>query len=695
MRKLILILFLAFISPNLSSASEFDDIFWEKEIATELFNPLNSTQAVDFTKDNGYIAISTKRTQTSKWSSNSDIYIVKTDQNGNKVWDKLIGSTGDDYGRSVISTRSGNYIILGSMQTNDEGNVSYIACLGSDGEILWENKIDRYGSDSFLSVKEIENGGFVLTGTSRAVAKDGLSYYGVSLQFISAEGQVKGKKVYETMLRFFGAGYSYAESKGNAIAETDDGFIIAGQGFKPDSRVYWPDMLITKTDKNGNLQWQRTYSSIGSYTDFFEEAFSIEPTSDGGFVLAGKNSEPSQAVLLKLDSNGNLKWMKKFGGSNYDYGYSAIEMDDKGFLLAGKTNSTSKGGSDIYLVKTDMNGNMLWEKTIGTTVNDYGLSIKRIDNGFVLAGIEGTSMKLWKFMKDVNPPDTNLVTDPGQSANGWFSSDVKATLLANDHESGVQETLYRINNGDWLAYESSFLIKEEGMHNLHFYSTDTKGNIEELNAAEIKIDKTAPKTEAIIKSDSKPSNSWYRENVRLKLTVKDNLSGIENTYYRVNEGSWETFHGEFTLEDEGSYIIEYKSIDKAGNEETVNSISFGIDKTAPSGEVLPSLTKIWSPNHKFVPITTSITMNDEGSGVSSVELESVEVIDDKLDAINDSRFVMDAEYGSEDTAFSLKAERHGKGTGREYVITYKLSDHAGNTSIIRTTVLVDHDMRKN
>jgi hypothetical protein len=696
MRKLfILILLMGSIVPNISKANELGDIVWEKEIAEELFKPVISSEAFDLTADNGYIAVSTKRTYTSKWSSNSDIYIVKTDENGDKVWDKKIGSTGNDYGRSVITTKEGYYIILGSKQTNEAGNVSYIACLNQDGEIIWENHIGRYGSDSFLSVKETVDGGFVLTGTSRAIAKDGLAYYGVSLLFLSAEGQIKGKKVFETMLRFFGAGYSYAESKGNSILETDDGYIIAGQGFRPDSWMYWPDILITKTDKNGNLQWQKTYNSVGSYTDFFEEGYSIEPTSDGGYIVAGKNSEPSQAVLLKLNYNGNMQWMKKFGGSNYEYGYSVKELDDKGFILAGATTSYGNGASDIYLIKTDMNGNVVWEKTIGAATDDHGLSIKTIDNGFVLAGIEGTSLKLWKFTKDISPPKTILDIIPDQPVNQWFKTDVKATLIASDSESEVKETYYRINNGDWLTYGFPVSLIEDGIHSFQYYSVDIKGNIEEINTAEIKIDRSVPVTEAIISSASNLTNNWYREGVKVEFSASDNLSGIAETYYKVNEGSWEKYNGAFSMEEEGAYSIKYKSIDKAGNEEGEKVLNFGIDKTAPSGKVTPSLHNIWSPNHKFVPVTTEITFNDYGSGILDIQLESIEAIDEKLNAINNSDYVRDAEYGNHDTDFMLKAERNGKGSGRSYVITYKLNDLAGNSSLIETTVYVIHDKSKN
>ncbi|NJP58747.1 hypothetical protein HCN81_24780, partial [Salmonella enterica subsp. enterica serovar Typhimurium] len=143
------------------------DPVWEKTIADSLYQPINNihnySQSMALTEDRGTIAISTKRTYTSKWSSNTDIYIIKTNSEGEKIWERSLGSSGNDYGVSVITTREKNYLITGEIQTPNDGAVSYIACLTENGDLVWEKQIGRYGSDTITSVKQTSDEGFILT----------------------------------------------------------------------------------------------------------------------------------------------------------------------------------------------------------------------------------------------------------------------------------------------------------------------------------------------------------------------------------------------------------------------------------------------------------------------------------------------------------------------------------------------------
>jgi hypothetical protein len=134
------------------------------------------------------------------------------------------------------------------------------------------------------------------------------------------------------------------------------------------------------------IKFQRTYGGSGH-----DEGRSVKQTWDGGYIIAGTTSSfgagATDVYLLKVDSLGNVQWQKTFGGNNIDRGYSLDITSDSGFVICGYTNSFGFGGYDIYLIRTDQNGDTLWTKTYGGTDWDFGFSVQQtLDGGFILAG---------------------------------------------------------------------------------------------------------------------------------------------------------------------------------------------------------------------------------------------------------------------------------------------------------------------
>jgi hypothetical protein len=170
----------------------------------------------------------------------------------------------------------------------------------------------------------------------------------------------------------------------NAIIQTDDGFIVAGasNSFSTDNFEAW----IIKLDSNGNRIWERTYGGTGD--DF---AFSIQQTTDSGYIVAGATysfgASNRDVWVLKLDENGNVIWQKRYGGIGTEGVYSAKQTSDGGYILAGDTESFGDGSRKAWIIRLDQNGVVLWEKIYGGTVFDRIDSIEKTqDGGYIAAG---------------------------------------------------------------------------------------------------------------------------------------------------------------------------------------------------------------------------------------------------------------------------------------------------------------------
>ncbi len=191
-----------------------------------------------------------------------------------------------------------------------------------------------------------------------------------------------------TFERFYGgAGYdgSYC------VQQTDDeGYIICGLT-SYDSNPLNSDFYIIKTDDYGDTMWCKIYP--GHSTDSF---VCIQQTSDSGYIVTGATSSIGSgnydAILMKIDNDGDVIWFKTYGGPGPDYGNWCLEIDD-GYIFVGSTHSYGAGDSDIYLVRTDIVGDSVWTRTYGGTGFDEPSEIQHtLDGGYIITGaIENVS----------------------------------------------------------------------------------------------------------------------------------------------------------------------------------------------------------------------------------------------------------------------------------------------------------------
>ncbi|MBB6635779.1 OmpL47-type beta-barrel domain-containing protein [Cohnella thailandensis] len=178
------------------------------------------------------------------------------------------------------------------------------------------------------------------------------------------------------------------------------------------------------------------------------------------------------------------------------------------------------------------------------------------------------------------------------------------------------------------------------------------------------------------------SGGWAASDVAVTLTAIDSDSGVERTEYRLNgSGDWLPYAGPVLLDREGGNLLEYRSFDKAGNEEPIRSFEVSIDKTKPTLSVQLDRTEIWPANHKMAKVNATVDASDGGgSGLASIVLTSVASSEPGTEGD------IDAQIGTDARSFSLKAEKD-----RTYTVTYTAADHAGNRTTGTATVTVPHD----
>jgi hypothetical protein len=176
----------------------------------------------------------------------------------------------------------------------------------------------------------------------------------------------------------------------NWVEQTsDEGYIITGLTYSFGAGLR--DLYLIKTDSAGDTVWTRTYGGPD-----LDAGGSVRETSDGGYVIAGSTwsygAGAEDVYLIKTDSIGDVVWTRTYGGADMENGWSIEETSDEGYIIAGFTRSFGAGSYDVYLVKTDSLGDTVWTRTYGGAAADYAWSVEETgDGGYIIAG------ETWSF----------------------------------------------------------------------------------------------------------------------------------------------------------------------------------------------------------------------------------------------------------------------------------------------------------
>jgi hypothetical protein len=416
---------------------------------------------------------------------------------GQNTWLKTYGGYG---GKSIISTSDGGFVLTGSIYLRTGGEVNgdiFVMKINSVGDIVWKSIFGGSKNESGYSITTSSDGGFVLTGLFESndgdfngIKKGSIYDYDIFVIKLNSNGNIEWKKTF---------GGSRMDWGYSITTTSDGGFVLTGFTVSNDGDFngirkgsYDEDIFVLKINSVGDIVWKSTFGGSN-----YEEGSSITTTSDGGFVLTGftestdgdfngimKGSNWDDIFVLKLNSVGNIVWKKTFGGSDRDFGYSITTTLDGGFVLTGFTNSPdgdfngmNKGYGDIFVIKLNSNGEMLWKSTFGGSFGEEGSSITTTsDGGFVLTGQTDSYDGDFKGMQR----DSNVVFVIRLNSIGnivW-----KKTFGGSRYEEGSSITTTLdggfVLTGQSKSNDGDFSSLNKGVNGVFVMKLDSNGNLD-------------------------------------------------------------------------------------------------------------------------------------------------------------------------------------------------------------------------
>ncbi len=324
---------------------------------------------------------------------NSDAYIIKVDKLGNKLFSAAYGGGNADVANAVVEIDNG-FMVTGT--TSSFGNrvqSLYLLKLAKNGNKMWQkayysDKDDYYAGNDIIKISDTNT---LIAGTEEHV-KFFNSEVNMYINAINTNGKRNGIK------RYGGEDPERAHS----IISVSDGYVIAGE---TDTWGHGAlDAYVIKIDKDGNRVWHNAYGF-----DEDESANQIIATRDGGYIIVGTTDShyrtQKNVFVVKLAADGKREWQSFYGSKEMDEGFGIAESRD-GYVIAGYTKGTKNYDSDVYLIKIDPNGDVVWEKAYGSSKDDRANAIIKVEDGFVVAGystsIESHSKDVYLLKVDEN-----------------------------------------------------------------------------------------------------------------------------------------------------------------------------------------------------------------------------------------------------------------------------------------------------
>ncbi|UUX92556.1 lectin like domain-containing protein [Methanoplanus endosymbiosus] len=432
----------------------------------------DSGNSIAQTTDGGYIVAGTTESYNGDVSgkhSYQDVWVVKLNSAGSMTWQKCLGGTSYDYGKCILQTSDGGYIVAGytgSLNGDVSGNHGYsdgwVVKLNSTGSLTWQKCLGGSDYDYFKNIVQTSDGGYILVGYTKSTNGDVSGNHGnydIWVVKLNADGNLLWQRC---------LGGSNTDEGNIIIQSSDGGYVITGETYSHDGTSNKEDIIVAKLDADGNTLWQKFLG--GSLSDIGN---SIVQTSDGGYILTGEtyslngdvsgNHGSSDVWVVKLDSSGNFIWQKCLGGDESDSGESIVQTSDGGYIVAGYTKSTNgdvsgnHGSSDVWVVKLEGNGMPQSEFTASPIAGTKPLEVQFTDES-----TGNPTSWLWDF----GDGDTSTLQNPEHTYTESGNYSVSLEVSNSAGSNSITKTDYisvsglTPSDGEWtipLFYEFSSL----------------------------------------------------------------------------------------------------------------------------------------------------------------------------------------------------------------------------------------------
>lgn len=424
---------------------------------------------------------------TLSWGAGAeDYWMVKTNAIGDSLWSKTFGGINTEYCHTVDQTEDGGYLLSGYTDSFGSGATDvYIVRTDSIGDSLWTQSLGGSNWEQCWGAFQTSDGEFYLAGrtNSLSVGSD-VDFWLIKLSSEAAMEVTPSTLEFGRVLidssdtitsTIRNTGYFPLQIDSLIIPEDFSVQIIGPNPvpegdstelqvtFTPTRVRDYNEILLIESNANkgidtlelvGNggfiysdVEFSRTFGGSGD-----EKCYSMENTSDGGFILAGYTESygvgGKDFWLLKTDSNGDSVWSRTYGGIGDEICNSVQQLPDNGFILAGYTNSYGAGEEDWWYIRTDASGDTLWTRTFGSAMQDKANAVSRTsEGGFVIAGRNGDFNTGYYILTDQNGGIIN------QGEIESHMSECRSVYLASDGD-------YIFAGSD--GYQEGVVVKHTG-----------------------------------------------------------------------------------------------------------------------------------------------------------------------------------------------------------------------------------------
>jgi hypothetical protein len=304
------------------------------------------------------------------------------------TWSRLYGGNNFQHFHCIDATPDGGYIFGGFTINPGENGDYLIVKTDANGNQQWQNTFGGSNADEIYAIKSLQGGGYLATGMNTSMTEGG------DMNSWTLKLDNEGEVIQEIIIAGNNSDLTYGMD-----LTSDGGFIVTGYTSSTDlfpEMQEWGQALVAKFDADGTLEWQKIYGSGGGV------AYDIKQMPDGGYIVAGRSDASAGFTgthgmtdfwIFKLNAEGDLLWENYYGGSS-DEEPTKIALTPDGFIAVGSTLSNDGDVTglhgidrDMWVIKTDMEGNLQWQKTLGGIMNEiaFGAVIAN-DGGYLIAG---------------------------------------------------------------------------------------------------------------------------------------------------------------------------------------------------------------------------------------------------------------------------------------------------------------------